>query len=139
MENEGLKVEEYNVVPDDIETIRLAVLRYADELNLDLVVTTGGTGISPRDNTPEAIESLLDRELPGISEAIRAYGQERTPYSMLSRSLAGTRGKALILNLPGSTGGVRDSLDALFPAVLHGFKMIWGGGHPEAQKEKANV
>jgi molybdenum cofactor biosynthesis protein MoaC len=129
LEQEGLQVAEYQVVSDDTKAIREEVLRFTDTLNLDLVITTGGTGVTPRDNTPEAMTGLLEQELPGVAEACRSYGQERTPYSMLSRSLAGTRGKTLILCLPGSTGGVTDAMDALFPSVLHAYKMLWGGGH----------
>lgn len=134
LELEGLSVADYKVVSDDIDAIREAVSMYCDTLNLDLVITTGGTGISPRDNTPEAMATLFERELPGIAEASRAYGQERTPYAMLSRAQAGVRGKTLILNLPGSTGGVTDAMNALFPAVLHAFKMLWGGGHEQKQE-----
>lgn len=133
LQQEGLEVIEYRIIPDDPAEIRQTVLDYVDGQNLDLVVTTGGTGISPRDNTPEALRDLLERELPGIAETIRAYGQERTPYSMLSRAIAGTRGKSLVVCLPGSTGGVQDSLDALFPSVLHAFKMLWGGRHDESR------
>lgn len=79
--------------------------------------------------TPEALADLFERRLPGVEEAIRAYGQERAPYAMLSRSLAGTRKQTLMLCLPGSTGGVSDALDALFPAVLHAYKMLRGGDH----------
>jgi cyclic pyranopterin monophosphate synthase len=104
-------------------------------MQLDLVVTTGGTGMSPRDNTPEAMQRVIGREIPGIAEAMRSYGQERTPYAMLSRGMAGVRGKTLIVNLPGSRNGVRESLDALFPALIHAFKMIRGGGHPAQEKE----
>jgi cyclic pyranopterin phosphate synthase len=136
LQDEGLTVAEYGVVADEPEAIRAAVRRACDDMRADLVITTGGTGVSPRDITPEAVQPLLDRTLPGITEAIRRFGQDRTPYAMLSRSLAGTRGKTLILCLPGSTGGVRDALDALFPAVLHAYKMLWGGGHPE--KESAS-
>lgn len=140
LEHEGLDVADYRVISDEPEEIRKAICFYSDELGLDLIITTGGTGISPRDVTPEALEGIFDRELPGISEAMRAYGQDRTPYSMLSRAQAGTRNKTLILNLPGSTGGVKDSLDAIFPAVLHAFKMIWGGGHPSReQKEEVKL
>ncbi|HEY9686508.1 MAG TPA: bifunctional molybdenum cofactor biosynthesis protein MoaC/MoaB [Coleofasciculaceae cyanobacterium] len=130
LEAEGLAVADYRTVPDDIPEIRKTICDFADAMKVDLVITTGGTGVTPRDNTPEAIGDLFERELPGVAEAIRAYGQDRTPYAMLSRSLAGTRGKTLILCLPGSTGGVRDALDALFPSVLHAYKMLWGGGHP---------
>jgi cyclic pyranopterin phosphate synthase len=132
LESEGLQTAEYQVVSDDPDAIREHVLRFADVLKLDLLITTGGTGVTPRDNTPEAMAGLFERELPGIAEAIRGYGQERTPYAMLSRSLAGTRGKTLILCLPGSTGGVTDAMDALFPSVLHAYKMLWGGGHAMA-------
>ncbi len=132
LQSEGLVVEDYQVIPDDVEAIRRLILKYSDEEQLDLIVTTGGTGVSPRDQTPEAVERLLDQHLPGVAEAIRAYGQERTPYSMLSRSLAGVRKRTLILTLPGSTGGVEDALNAVFPAVLHAYKMLWGGGHGEA-------
>lgn len=135
LEREGLQVSQYQVVSDEPDDIREKVLRFTDELKLDLVITTGGTGVTPRDNTPEAMEGLFERELPGVAEACRGYGQERTPYSMLSRSLAGTRGKTLILCLPGSTGGVTDAMDALFPSVLHAYKMLWGGDH--SQKEPA--
>lgn len=135
LEQEGLQVAEYQVVSDDPEAIREQMLRFTDAQKLDLVITTGGTGVTPRDNTPEAMTGLLERELPGVAEACRGYGQERTPYSMLSRSLAGTRGKTLILCLPGSTGGVTDAMDALFPSVLHAYKMLWGAGH--AAKEPA--
>ena len=96
---------------------------------MDLVLTTGGTGFGPRDRTPEAMAAVIEREVPGIPEAARAHGAERTPYSMLSRGRAGLRGSTLIVNLPGSSRGVAESLDALFPGILHAFKMIRGGGH----------
>ncbi len=100
-------------------------------MQLDLVLTTGGTGFSPRDNTPEAMLRVIEREIPGIPEALRAYGQERTPYSMLSRGKAGIRGSTIIVNLPGSRRGVAESLDALFPGLLHAFGMLRGGGHSD--------
>lgn len=131
LEAEGVTVSDYKIIPDDPDAILGTLLGYADEQKLDLVITTGGTGLSPRDNTPDVMAGLLFKELPGIAEACRAYGQERTPYAMLSRGKAGVRGKTLLINLPGSTGGVRDGLDALFPAVFHAFKMLWGYGHPE--------
>jgi len=135
LEAEGLTVPHYKNVPDEPDTVRESVQFFADSEPMDLIITTGGTGVTPRDQTPEALQDLFERRLPGVEEALRAYGQERTPYAMLSRSLAGTRGKTLILCLPGSSGGVRDAMDALFPAVLHAYKMLWGGGH-EAKVER---
>ncbi len=129
LKKEGLEVVDYQIVSDDPNGIIAAINEFADEKKIDLVVTTGGTGTSPRDNTPQALVDLLDREIPGIAETMRAYCQERTPYSMLSRSIAGTRGSTLIIALPGSKGGVTDSLDAIFPAVVHVFKMLRGANH----------
>jgi len=129
LKNEGMEVVDYRIVSDDPSGIAAAINEYADDRRVDLIVTTGGTGTSPRDNTPQALTDLLDREIPGIAETMRAYGQERTPYSMLSRSIAGTRGSTLIIALPGSKGGVKDSLDAIFPAVIHVFKMLRGANH----------
>lgn len=125
-----IDVVEYAVIPDDIDAIRSTVLRYTDDLRVDLVVTTGGTGFSPRDCTPEALSGLFDKEIPGMSEAIRYYGQSRTPYSMLSRGVAGIRGGSIVLTLPGSRKGVADALDAVFPGLLHSFKMLWMENSP---------
>lgn len=127
--SEGIDVVDYKIVPDDEEQIVSELMRYTDELNTDLVITTGGTGFSTRDRTPEAMNKIIEKEIPGIPEAIRVYGQERTPFSMLSRAKSGIRKNTLIINLPGSKKGVEESLDALFPAVLHSFKMMAGGGH----------
>ena len=136
LRNENFNVAEYKIIPDDTEEIQRLLIKYADEKKVDLVLTTGGTGFSPRDFSPEATRKIIEREIPGIPEALRAYGQERTPYSMLSRGLAGIRGTTIIVNLPGSKRGVADSLDALFPALLHSFKMLWGSGHPRKNKSK---
>lgn len=125
-----VQVEKYLVIPDDLPTIQQTCVEWADELGLDLIISTGGTGFSPRDFTPEAMQSVFEREIPGIPEVMRRYGQDRTPRSMLSRSCAGLRGKSLILCLPGSTKGVEESLDAILPGLFHSFKMIQGGGHP---------
>jgi cyclic pyranopterin monophosphate synthase len=126
---EGVEVVDYLIIPDDEDGIVSALRGYADEARLDLVLTTGGTGFSPRDRTPEAMARVIEREAPGIVEAARAHGQEQTPYAMLSRGRAGVRGDTLIVNLPGSRRGVAESLDALFPWLLHAFKIMRGGGH----------
>lgn len=135
LENEGFEITEYKVLPDDEAAIIAAVRKSSDDAGVDLVITTGGTGVGPRDTTPEAIKRLLDKELPGVTEQIRAYGQVRTPFSMLSRSVAGVRNKTLIICLPGSAGGVQDSMDAVFPAIKHSFKMIAGECHGKRDKE----
>jgi|SRR5450759_41566 len=119
----------YGVIPDDAKEITKRLLHYADNLKLDLVITTGGTGLGPRDNTPEAVRKIIEREIPGVSEAVRAYGQERMPFAMLSRSVAGGRGKTIIVSLPGSKNAVIEGLDAIFPALLHSFIMLRGKGH----------
>jgi len=96
---------------------------------VDLVIFTGGTGLSKRDVTPEALSEIIDRKISGIEEAIRSYGQDRTPYSMLSRSVAGTIDKTLVLALPGSTNGAKESMEAIFPSVLHIFGVLKGQRH----------
>jgi cyclic pyranopterin phosphate synthase len=127
--SEGVEAAQYLVIPDEEDLIVMTLKDLADEKKYDLVITTGGTGFSKRDCTPEAMQKVIDREIPGIPEAARAYGQFRTPFSMLSRGKAGIRKNTLIINLPGSKKGVAESLDALFPALLHSFKMMQGGGH----------
>jgi molybdenum cofactor biosynthesis protein MoaC len=121
-------VDDYLIIPDDADIIRQHVLSY-QQSGIQLVIITGGTGLSNRDVTPEALEPIIERRIPGIEEAIRAYGQQRTPYSMLSRSVAGLIGNTLVLALPGSTKGASESMDAVFPPVLHLFKMVRGGKH----------
>lgn len=128
LEKNGVKVEEYLIIPDEKNDIQLQLKTQAAK-GCDLVIYTGGTGLSPRDVTPEALKPLLDREIPGIAEAARNYGQDRTPYSMLSRSLAGLYGNTLVLALPGSTKGASETMDALFPAVLHIFRILEGAQH----------
>lgn len=118
----------YTIIPDEVADIQNHIKQAVNE-NTSLVLITGGTGLSPRDVTPEAVRPLLDREIEGIAETIRSYGQDRTPYSMLSRSVAGTIGNCLVIALPGSTKGATESMDAVFPAVFHIFKMLKGGRH----------
>jgi molybdenum cofactor biosynthesis protein MoaC len=125
----GIEVSDYAIIPDDTEMIKSKLINYADEMKLDLVITTGGTGFSPKDYSPEATSQILEREIPGISETLRNYGQERTPFSMLSRGKAGIRGNTIIVNLPGSKKGVSESLQALFPGLLHAFKMLLMESH----------
>lgn len=120
-------INDYLIIPDELEEIRSQVLDKVDKSNL--IIFTGGTGLSGRDVTPEALEPLIERRIPGIEEAIRTYGQERTPYSMLSRSVAGTIGNTLVLALPGSTKGAAESMDAIFPSVLHIFRILRGSKH----------
>ncbi len=129
LRKEQVEVIDYRILADDSAAIKQWLCRYSDDDQLDLVITTGGTGLSPRDFTPEATGEILEREAPGIIQAATEYGLERTPRAMLGRGKAGVRGKTLIINLPGSRKGTQESLDALFPSVLHALKMIAGQGH----------
>ncbi len=127
MEAAGAHVARYKIVPDEPADIKAALTAWSDE-GIDLILTTGGTGFSPRDWTPEATRAVIEREAPGISEAIRRAGMEKTPTAMLSRAVSGIRGTTLIINLPGSERSVRESLAAVLPALPHAVEILRGGG-----------
>ena len=116
----------YRVLPDDRTVLRDELRTMCDDLHCDLVLTTGGTGFSPRDITPEATRDIAEREAPGIAEAIRAYSMQKTPRAMLSRGAAVLRGESLIINLPGSPKAVRECMEILIPNIEHGIELLHG-------------
>jgi molybdenum cofactor synthesis domain-containing protein len=120
----GFELAARELVPDETDIIASALTRWADDGIADVIFTTGGTGFSARDVTPEATRAVLDREAPGVAEAIRAASRERIPRSMLSRGVAGIRNATLIVNLPGSTGGVRDGIAAVAPVIEHAVQIL---------------
>jgi cyclic pyranopterin phosphate synthase len=128
LEKLGLSISNYDIIPDEIRDIQNSVNKLCNT-KTDLIILAGGTGLSKRDVTPEAILPLIDRRIPGIEEAIRSYGQERTPFAMLSRSVVGFKGETLLMALPGSTNGAAESIDAVFPSVLHLFQLLNGFDH----------
>jgi molybdenum cofactor biosynthesis protein MoaC len=128
LQQHGLNTSMYVIIPDEKEVIQTKAKQLSEE-GYNMVLFTGGTGLSPRDVTPEAIEPLLTRDIPGVMEAARNYGQQRTPYAMLSRGVAGFIGHTLVLTLPGSTRGAEETMDALFPYILHIFRVAEGMRH----------
>ena len=128
LESCNVKISDYIIIPDEKDVIQEKAKFYQKQ-GVDLIIYTGGTGLSGRDVTPEALIPVLDRRIPGIEETIRNYGQNRMPFAMLSRSVAGTIKNTLVLALPGSTNGAKESMDAIFPSVLHVFGILKGAKH----------
>ncbi len=121
------KVVDYKIIPDDKKEIIWQLKRMVEAVKAELILTTGGTGLSPTDVTPEATIEIIERRVPGMEEVMRMNGIKNTPHAMLSRAVAGTREKSLIINLPGSPKGVQENLEAVLPAIPHGLKILKGG------------
>ncbi len=134
VERLGAEIAEYAVIPDDFDRIRDMLATWADDLDLDLILTTGGTGFSPRDVTPEATQAVIEREAPGLVFAMLQSSLAVTPHAMLSRAAAGMRGQTLIVNLPGSPKAARENLESILPALPHALELLRAsptaeGGH----------
>ncbi len=132
LESAGLSLGGYEILPDEPEQLRERVQHWCDA-GTDLIVTSGGTGVGPRDRTVEALAPMIEREIPGIPETARAFGQRRMPYAMLSRGVAGLIGNTLVLTCPGSSGGAREYMDALLPGLLHLFQVLRDEPHPHGR------
>ncbi len=126
LSNTNVRTVNYDIIPDEKRLIIEKLVKWADEDNLDAVITTGGTGLTPRDVTPEATLAVVDRLVPGFAEAMRAESLKKTPHAMLSRAVVGTRGKCLIINLPGSPKAVRECLEVILPALPHALETLRG-------------
>lgn len=131
----GVEVAKYEVVPDETEVISKQLREWSDTVGLDLIITSGGTGLSPRDVTPEATLAVIDKIIPGLTEAMRMATMKRKPEAILSRAVAGSRGKCLIVNLPGSPKAVKECLEVILPVLPHALEILGGKisecGHDE--------
>ena len=122
----GAVILKYEIIPDEVEIIKTKLMEYADALHLDIVVTTGGTGVAPRDVTPDATRMVIEKEVPGMAEAMRMESLKKTPHAMISRAMAGIRGRTLIINLPGSPKAAKENLTAILKAIPHAVSKIQG-------------
>ena len=122
----SIQATEYDIIPDEREVIGNTLLRYVDEKKIDLIITTGGTGVSPRDVTPDATLDIIEQEIPGMAEAMRRESTAKTPHGMISRAVVGIRKQSLIVNLPGSPRAVRENLSVILPALRHAIEKIKG-------------
>ena len=122
----SIEIKHTIIIPDETDRIKEAIIEFADEKNLDLILTTGGTGVSPRDLTPDATLKVIDKEIPGMAEVMRHQSMLITPHAMISRAIAGIRGRSLIINLPGSPKGVKENLAVILPALKHAIEKIKG-------------
>ncbi len=135
----GGEVIIYDIVPDDTTLLRDKLVEYCDNLRVNLVLTTGGTGLGPRDYTPEATLAVIEKQVPGIPEAMRAFGLQKTPHAMLSRAVSGVRRQTLIINLPGSPRAVRENLGVVLPALRHALETLCGQANECAGLRKNDV
>jgi molybdenum cofactor synthesis domain-containing protein len=126
LEEQGFSILKKGIVPDDLHQIVNTLVEWVDNLGLSLIITSGGTGLSPTDVTPQAMEKAIDFEVPGMAEAMRAESLKKTPHAMISRAMVGVRGSCLIINLPGSPRGVKDNLSVLLPALNHALSKLGG-------------